>query len=106
MKGNIKVTPKDSSDVKKMKALNKISPNEIRIEDDIEHFIVIAAFRYCLGRRSYAPSIMVSFLQKNWSKLSESDKHLIQKETKEAIDGGYAGSEYCDVPDWQKVMAL
>lgn len=78
----------------------------IKIETDLEYFVVIAAFRYALGRRSYAPSIIVSFLVKNWKKLSESDQKLIKKEIKEAIERGRAGDQYCDVPEWERVLNI
>ena len=80
--------------------------NTILIESDLEQFIIIASFRYALGRRSYAPSILVSFLKKNWSKINEIDRTLIKKEIRESIEKGQAGDPSIDVYEWETVLRL
>ena len=44
------------------------------------HFLIICAFRYCLGRKTYVVSWICEIIEKEWSKLSKNDKQLIIKE--------------------------
>ena len=43
-------------------------------------FVSIAAVRYCLGRASYAPSIAMDWCRKNWSRMSDNDRHVIVRD--------------------------
>jgi len=79
--------------------------NTITIETDVEHFIVVAAFRYALGRKPYAVSIVVDFLIKNWSKIPKSDRALIMREILEALDKHDAGMKM-DETEWMRVLKL
>ena len=51
-----------------------------------DQFIVIAAFRYCLSRHSYAPGLFVRWLEKHWKQLDDRNRHLSLKEIGEALD--------------------
>ena len=65
-------------------------------------FIITAAFRYALGRQTYAPSIIVDMLKREWSDLSVSIKTQIRAEINEAIDQGLVHE--IDKPMWEKVL--
>ena len=78
----------------------------ITIDSDLEMFVIIAAFRYSLGRRTYAVRIMTEFLKKNWANIPKTDRDLIQREIDEAIEKGCAGSPLIDVPEWEGVLLL
>jgi len=67
--------------------------------------IVLYAFRYCLGRRSYAVGDCVDFLIKNWDKLELNLKQIILKEIEEAKKDGDLGMDI-DVDQWQKILEL
>lgn len=75
----------------------------IKLETDLEQFIVVAAFRYALGRRSYAVSIITQWLIKNWNEIHPNDQKLIKKEIQEALDNNRAGMEM-DEQRWKKVL--
>lgn len=49
-------------------------------------FIMICAFRYALGRGSYAPSVVIEYLQSHLQEFTESDKALIVREIHEYFD--------------------
>ena len=75
----------------------------IKLETDLEQFVVVAAFRYALGRRSYAVSLIAHWLIKNWNEISINDQNLIKREIQEAIDGDCAGMEM-DKAEWRNVL--
>ena len=72
--------------------------------------IVVYAFRYCLGRYTYAVGICIEFIINNWSVLQQKTKVLIHKEIKEhkdPITNPYHTLEHkCDSDGWDKVLAL
>lgn len=72
-----------------------------------EEDILIYAFRYVLGRRSYAISIMQDILTMNWEDLSDNTKDLIKKEIIEnkAI-WETIGNLTIDESGWSKFLAL
>lgn len=65
--------------------------------------IVFYAFRYCLGRRTYAVSTCASYLTARWNELEKHDRDRIVKEINEALAEGRAGDP-CDVARWQSVL--
>jgi hypothetical protein len=76
----------------------------ITLETDLEQFVVIAAFRYTLGRRSYAVSIITQWLIKNWDNIGVNDQNLIRREIQDALDHDCAGMEM-DKQRWRQVLA-
>jgi hypothetical protein len=50
------------------------------LNKEFDRDIIIYAFRYTLGRHSYAPGLMRGKLDEIWDQLSDSDKQLIFKE--------------------------
>ena len=75
----------------------------IILETDLEQFVVIAAFRYTLGRRSYAVSIITQWLIKNWDNIHINDQNLIRSEIQDALDHDCAGMEM-DKQEWERVL--
>ena len=70
---------------------------------DTDHgMFIIAAFRYTLGRQTYAVGCITKVLIDLVPELKRSDKNLIFKEIHEAIDAGRAGMDF-DVKEWEKV---
>jgi len=72
----------------------------ITVDDEILFY----AFRYALGRQTYAVSSVVECIAKNWSALGENTKEKILREIKEAISEDLAGDSKIDVPIWNKVL--
>lgn len=70
-----------------------------------DNLMVIAAFRYCLGRRTYIVSDCVAWLIEIWPQLEDRDKRLIKKEVNEALIMNQAGDD-CDKNEWIKIMEL
>ena len=69
-----------------------------------ESAVYICALRYALGRRTYITSIISEQLIDKWGSITETDKSIIVKEIKEAINKKEAGDD-CDVANWTKVIS-
>lgn len=69
----------------------------------VDESIIFWAFRYCLGRRTYAVSDCVDNILNNWDKLTYQTKQLMFEEIEEAITGGNAGMQ-CDVYEWRRIL--
>jgi len=65
-------------------------------------FVLICAFRYALGRRSYAVGMIVDEIMSNWDELGDSIKKLIQDEIKDADSLGME----CDKEQWNRILKL
>ena len=75
----------------------------MKIETDDDRLVLIAAFRYALGRMTYMPSVVAGVLAQCWADLTEHDQRLIKREIAEAIERGHAGMA-CDVATWRRVL--
>lgn len=65
--------------------------------------IMISAFRYALGRKTYVVSETVGVLIDQWDRLGHA-QDIILKEIQDAIDAGTSGMEM-DVVQWMKIQA-
>jgi hypothetical protein len=78
--------------------------------------MVVASFRYCLGRRTYMSDVCSEWIVKMWPQFSERNQKVIQRDLEEAFrddDQQRAeGDTYktlgddCDRKAWEKVRAL
>jgi hypothetical protein len=64
--------------------------------------VLICAFRYALGRRTYIVNEIVNEIVTNWNQLSPYSKVLIRKEIIECND---LGAEM-DKKEWDKILKL
>ena len=65
--------------------------------------IYFFAFRYVLGRKTYAPSIVREELIKVWDDLQQNTRQLIIKEIKESIDKNQIGMKM-DQQLWEEFL--
>jgi hypothetical protein len=65
-----------------------------------DHTMLLCAFRYALGRRSYIVSMVIDEIRKNFVCLPKFHLELMSKEIEEAIKDDMAGDE-CDVQKWE-----
>lgn len=72
---------------------------------DIKEDILFMAFRYALGRRTYAVGEVVDSLKHNWEHLSQNIKDLVKREIVSAIQYNNAGMEM-DIKKWNEVLNL
>ena len=77
----------------------------MKIESDDDRLVLIAAFRYALGRCSYMPSVVAGVLAQCWPDLTEHDRRLIRNEINEAIEWGHIGMQ-CDAATWGRILEL
>ena len=73
-----------------------------------ERDLLIYAFRYVLGRRTYAVSTVIDLLKSNWDIISEGDKQLYIKEIKEykELYGERGLGDSCDIKCWNSILEL
>lgn len=66
--------------------------------------ILIYAFRYALGRKTYAVSVMCELLKENWDKLADHTKDSIKKEiiSHEELYGDLGHD--CDKDEWYSLL--
>ena len=73
----------------------------IKVREDILFF----AFRYALGRRSAAVSILVDELKSHWQEFGEHTQDQIKEEIGDAIQKDQAGDK-CDIDHWREILSL
>ena len=75
------------------------------IKKEDQRDLLVYAFRYTLGRATYAPQQVASVLKQCWLDLPQSDRDLYRREIKEAVDRGAAGHK-CDELVWMQIANL
>ena len=75
------------------------------IPEKDERDVLIYAFRYSIGRMSFAPHTIVEILKKNWDMLSHADKLLFQREIREEAARDNLGMD-CDKNEWLSILDL
>mgnify|MGYP001774438615 CR=1 FL=1 len=68
-----------------------------------DELVLIAAFRYALGRATYMPSVVAGTLLRLWPQLSQNTRSLIHKEIAEALAHDRAGHP-CDIATWSTLL--
>lgn len=75
------------------------------IEPDQDHFgfILNCAVRYAIGRQSYAPSIVVDFVQSLLPYINDKTLYVLDQDiTSQKYTGGY-GDKVIDEPLWMRL---
>jgi hypothetical protein len=71
----------------------------------LSHEMLFYAFRYALGRKTYAVIDVVVELMTHWKELDDRLRRLIIYEIERAIQDDRAGM-LCDVEEWKKILLL
>ena len=72
---------------------------------EVNEDMVMYAFRYSLGRMTYAVGTVSDYLIDNWHRFKPHTRKQMIEEIKEAIDKGRAGME-CDINKWKAILLL
>jgi hypothetical protein len=97
--------------------MKRVKPELTRVQAwGWQDLMVIAAFRYCLGRRTYIVGACCDWLVDIWSLLEEKTQFVIQRDLDREFELDDAarerGEDYhplgndCDRQDWERVRAL
>lgn len=65
--------------------------------------LLISAFRYALGRRTYIVGQTIAYLKEDWDIFSAWQQKQIQGDIKQAIEVKCAGDEW-DADNWKRVL--
>lgn len=68
----------------------------------VETGVLISAFRYSLGRKTYVSEETSKAIGMNLANLCSDEKDLIVREIEEAIEKNQAGMD-CDVEHWKEL---
>lgn len=71
--------------------------------EDVE--ILVYAFRYALGRMTYATATVADRLKRDWNRLPRHTREQIQSDIRQAIANGTAGMEM-DARGWSALLDL
>ena len=78
----------------------------MEIDRDTE-FIILAGIRYAMGRRSYAPWLVCSWIKAHWEEFPEGLKFLICRDVTEEVDRaqrlGTPLGDDCDQKIWENL---
>ena len=72
---------------------------------EVNEDMVFYAFRYALGRRTYAVGTVSDYLIDNWHRLKPQTKEKMLEEIRDAIKHKRAGMDM-DVKMWQRILLL
>ena len=67
--------------------------------------ILMCAFGYALGRKTYVVSTVVDLIIREWPNLKPFLKKFFRDDINKAIQTGYAGMNM-DVAQWQRILDL
>lgn len=68
----------------------------------VDSFVLVAAFRYALGRRSAGVGAIADSLVEHAGRLADWERAQIVRDIRDAVRRGFAGDQ-CDVEDWLRV---
>lgn len=71
-----------------------------------KEIMLICAFRYALGRRSYIVGTISRILKTNWENFPKERKQFFKSEIREAIAHNDIGDEFIDKPTWEEILRL
>lgn len=68
-----------------------------------EQIMTMCALSYCLGRRTYVVGACTEWLRARWDKLTDNTRHVILRDTIEALIEERAGMDM-DVDEWEGLV--
>ena len=72
---------------------------------EVNENIIMYAFRYALGRKTYSVSEVADLLIENWHRFKPHTKEQIIREIEGAIERNEAGMEI-DINEWKRILLL
>jgi len=79
----------------------------MKLENDNDQLMVLAAVRYCLGRQSYIPGVCLRWLAPIWKQIEPNTQALIVRDIVEELMCGNAGdSDATPIWNWKPFAEL
>ena len=78
--------------------------NELKFRED--RLVLLCAFRYALGRRTYVVSEMVHEIISNWDRIRTQDKEIIKRDINAHKELYGDLGDTCDEEEWNKILEL
>ena len=70
----------------------------MKLETENDGFVILCAMRYCLGRSSYAPSLMIEWLRAHWHQIDPRDRSIIMRDVREAVSASEGSCGLLSLP--------
>lgn len=78
----------------------------LELSDVDKEIMLICAFRYALGRRTYIVRSVAQIIKNNWKNLPTERKQFFKDEIREAIERKDIGDPFIDKPVWNEILRL
>lgn len=85
--------------------MSGFAPGTTAVSNEVLAHLLLSAFRYSLGRRTYMVGACREWLEAFWHLLPPAWQAQVHRHIREAIAAGCAGDP-CDVMEWRKVLRL
>lgn len=63
--------------------------------------IALCALRYCMGRRTYIPSLVIDWTKRHWEELDPHVHVIVFSDLKQAFGRGVNMGDNCDLDTWR-----
>ena len=73
--------------------------------DNDDQTMLVCAFRYALGKRTYVTSVVARKIIKLWKEIPKVLQEALQDEITKALNDGKAGDQP-DIAEWTQVLYL
>jgi hypothetical protein len=77
---------------------------KIMVGDNDTWFMVLVAIRYCIGRRSYAPSLATEWVKRYWNLIPLTTQAMLLRDVSEEVQRGETNTTWlgddCDKATW------
>lgn len=85
---------------------SKMPDDRIIIEKDDDFFgaVLNCSVRYCIGRSSYMPGLVIDYITPLLPKLSDKTLWCFEKDVSDAVRFGNLGNMNIDAPKWYKFL--
>lgn len=81
------------------------NPTQFPFYDLDSGLVIVAALRYCYGRRTYMPSSVVEWTMLHWEKINPKDRKTIADDVSQFINSGLSLGDNCDAQTWNNFNA-
>lgn len=64
--------------------------------------VIVCALRYCVGRRTYMPSLVIEWAKRHWALIDIKTQNTIYKDLVNEINSGRNLGDDCDIGTWKR----
>ena len=92
--------------LKNLKAMIAGNDNSMLIPIASQSELLFFAFRYALGRKTYAADTVAAVITGSWPCITQNERAMYKREIREAQRQGNLGMDGIDAPLWLAILEL